>query len=101
MTKQRKSSTILKPVIDEETAIRFASAGSLQASEPSTDSLPKSASKQPSAQKGSSAAMEKDMLQISFAISKRLFDRIAKEASRKDRTVEAHLIKHLTKHYDK
>jgi hypothetical protein len=101
MTKQRKSPTILKPVIDEEIALRFAAAGSRPALGPSTDGLPKSASKLPAAKKGSSDEIEKDMRQISIAISKGLYDRIAKEAARKNRTVEEHLKKHLTKRYDK
>ena len=101
MTKRRKSPTILKPVIDEETALRFALAGSGQASEPSTDSVPISASKQPAANKGSHHDVEKDMRQISLTISKDLYDRIAKEAAHKNRTVEEHLKKHLTKRYEK
>ena len=101
MTKQRKSSTILKPIIDEETALRFAAAGSQQVSEAKTDGLHKSTSKKPAAKTGSRGNIGKDMQQISFAISKTLYDKIAKDAARKDRTVEEHLKKHLVKIYDK
>jgi len=41
------------------------------------------------------------MRQISLVISKSLYDRIAKEAARKNRTVEEHLKKHLTKRFQK
>ena len=51
--------------------------------------------------KDSPAGIPKDMRQISLTIKKDLYDRIAKEAARKDRTVEEHLKKHLTKRYDK
>ena len=102
MVKQRKSPTILKPVIDEETALRFASAGTGQASEPSTDGLAKSASKHSAATKGSyDDAPEKELRKISLTISKYLYDRIAKEAVRKNRTIEEHLKKHLAKRYEK
>lgn len=100
MGKPRKTPTILKPVIDEETALQFASAGSGQASESSSNKLPKSASKQPTVTK-SSRALKKDMRQISLTISKELYDRIAEEAARKNRTVEEHLRKHLDKRYEK
>jgi hypothetical protein len=41
------------------------------------------------------------MRQISITLKKDLYERIAKEAARKDRTVEDHLRRHLTKHYGK
>ena len=102
MVKRRKSPTILKPVIDEETALRFVSASTGQASEPSTNELPKSALKHSAVPKDSyDDAVEKDLRQISLTISKRLYDRIAKEAARKNRTIEEHLKKHLAKRYEK
>jgi hypothetical protein len=102
MTKSRKSSTIMKPVIDEDTALRFAAAGSQQASGAKTDSLPKSALKKPPAVKtGSHENIGKGMQQISFTISKALYNIIAKDAARKDRTVEEHLKRHLIKIYEK
>jgi hypothetical protein len=101
MTKQRKSPTIQKPVFDEATALRFAAASSQQVSEAKVDSLPKSTSKKPAAKTGSCGNIGKDMQQISFTISKALYNKIAKEATRKDRTVEEHLKKHLVKIYDK
>ena len=97
MKKQRKSPTILKPAIDEETALRFALAGSGQASEPSTDRLPESASKQPTAKKSSHDSIEKDTRHISLTISKDLYDRIAEEAAGKNRTVEEWKGKRITR----
>ncbi|MGD0101065.1 MAG: hypothetical protein ABSC60_12020 [Acidobacteriota bacterium] len=101
MKKQRKSATILKPVIDEEAVLLFASEGSGPASELSTDRAPKAESIQPEIKKSSHNRVEKDMRQISLVISKSLYDRIAKEAARKNRTVEEHLKKHLTKRFQK
>jgi hypothetical protein len=102
MKKQRKGPTIVKPVIDEEAAVRFASAGSGQAPEPSTARLPKAASKQPAAaKKVPHDDIEKNMRLISLTIDKDLYDRIAKEAAHKNRTVEEHLRKHLIKRYEK
>lgn len=95
MKKQRKTATILKPVIDEEAALRFASAGSGPTTEPSTEKSPKSASK-PASQK-----VPDDMRLISFAIKKDLYEAIAEEAAGKNRTIEEHLRKHLTKRYAK
>jgi hypothetical protein len=101
MKKQRTSPTILKPAIDEEAALRFASAGYRQVPEPSTERLPKAASKQPAANKVPGDDVEKGVRLISLTIDKDLYDRIAKEAARKNRTVEEHLRKHLTKRYEK
>jgi len=101
MKKQRKSATILKPVIDEEAVLLFASEGSGPASELSTDRAPKAEPIQPEIKKGSRNSVEKNMRQISLVISKSLYDRIAKEAARKNRTVEEHLKKHLTKRFQK
>ena len=101
MTKQRKSPTIQKPVIEEATALQFAAAGSQQASDAKADSLPKSTSKKPAAKTGSRDKIGKDMEQISFTISKALYNKIAKDAAHKDRTVEEHLKRHLIKLYGK
>ena len=101
MKKERKSPTILKPVIDEETALQFAMAGSEQTPELPTAMLPKTVSRRAATQKSSHDSVEKGMRQISLKISKDLYDRIAKDAARKNRTVEEHLKKHLTKHYEK
>jgi hypothetical protein len=101
MKKQRISPTILKPVIDEKMALQFASAASVTAPESSTDKLPAALSKQPVAKRASRDKVEKDMRQISLTISRNLYNRIAKEAARKNRTVEEHLKKHLTKRYEK
>jgi hypothetical protein len=101
MKKERKSATILKPEIDEQAALRFASAGSEPVPAPSKEKPKKAASKVEIPLKDSPAGIPKDMRQISLTIKKDLYDRIAKEASRKNRTVEEHLKKHLTKRYDK
>ncbi len=101
MKKERTSPTIIKPVIDEETALQFAMAGSDQTPEPPTATLPKTVSRQAASKKVPNDSVEKGMRQISLKISKGLYDRIAKEAARKDRTVEEHLTKRLTKHYEK
>lgn len=101
MSKERKSPTILKPMIDEETAIRFASAGSAPAPGPAMDKSPDTPPKQTASKKRSYDDIGKDMRQILITLKKDLYDRIAKDAARKDRTVEEHLKKHLTKHYSK
>jgi hypothetical protein len=101
MKKERKSATILKPEIDEQAALQFASAGSEPVPAPSKDKPKKAASKKRIPQKDSPADIPKDMRQISLIIKKDLYDRIAKDAARKNRTVEEHLKKHLTKRYNK
>jgi hypothetical protein len=101
MKKQRTSPTILKPVIDEKTALRFASAASVPVPESSTDKLAAAVSKWPAAKKAPRDEGEKDMRQISLTISRSLYNRIAKEAARKNRTIEEHLTKHLAKRYEK
>jgi hypothetical protein len=101
MRKERKISTILKPEIDEETALRFASAVSKLTSERSTDRSPGVKAEPRKVKKNSYNTLEKSMRQISLNIEKGLYDKIAKEAARKNRTVEEHLKKHLTKRYDK
>ena len=101
MKKERKSATILKPEIDEQAALQFASAGSEPIPAPSKEKPNKAASKDRMPPKGSSVDIPKDMRQITLTIRKGIYDRIAKEAARKNRTVEEHLKKHLTKRYDK
>ncbi len=101
MKRKMISAPILKPEIDEETALRFASAGLAPASESSTDRLINEPSEKPAPPKRSSDNLEKGMRQISLTIKKSLYDRIAKEAARKNRTVEEHLKRHLTKRYEK
>lgn len=101
MKKERKSAPILKPEIDEESAIRFASAALEAAPAPPKEKPHKAALKDRIPAKGSPADTGKDTRQILLTIKKSLYDRIAKEAAHKDRTVEEHLRKHLTKRYDK
>lgn len=102
MAKKRKSPTIQKPLIDEETVLRFASAAPVQALEPSAEKLSKVASKQPAATK----VLHKDAFgkggrQVSITISEDLYKLIAKEAADKGRTIEELLKKHLLKRYGK
>jgi hypothetical protein len=101
MGKQRKGATILKPVIDEETALRFASAGPENFLEASNNKLSEAASKKPASPKRSRGGIEKSLRQISLTIDKDLYNKIAKEAARKNRTVEEHLEKHMIKRYQK
>jgi hypothetical protein len=101
MKKERKISTILKPEIDEETALQFASAVSGPVPKHSTAKPSGAASKPPRLKPDSHEDLEKGMRQISVTIKKGLYDKIAKEAARKNRTVEEHLRKHLIKRYDK
>jgi hypothetical protein len=91
MKKQTKVPTILKPLIDEDAALRFAFGGA--------DKLPEAAPKQ--TQSKAYAETTTGMRSVSLAISKDLYNKIAKEASKKNRTVEEHLIKHLAKRYEK
>jgi hypothetical protein len=100
MTKVRKSATILKPTIDEKTALQFASAGSRPASGSATENLPASPPKQPPSKKPSSRAIAKNERQITLTLKNELYDKIAKDAARKNRTVEEHLVKHLIKRYE-
>ena len=99
MTRVRKSPTILKPMIDENMALQFATAASPSLSA-ANRTEPKPAG-QPSPKSRPSGATGKNVRQISLTIKRDLYDRIAKDAARKDRTVEEHLIKHLNKRYGK
>jgi hypothetical protein len=101
MSKVRKSPTILKPMIDEKTALQFASAGSSPQSGSATDSPAAASPKQLSTKKPSAGGAGKNVRQIALTLKKDLYDRIVKDAARKNRTPEEHLIKHLTKRYDK
>jgi hypothetical protein len=101
MSKERKTPTILKPLFDEEAALRFAS------KEPSATLSPEMAKKaknipgKAAATKPIHEAGGKDVKQIIIALKKSLYERIAKDAARKDRTVEEHIQKHLAKRYGK
>jgi hypothetical protein len=99
MKRERKSATILKPEIDEEAALRFAAAVAPPTSSNTSSRSPKPG-KKPST-KALSVEKPKEMCQISLTVKKSLYDKIAKDAARKNRTVEEHLRKHLTKRYAK
>jgi hypothetical protein len=101
MTKVRKSPIILKPTIDEKMALQFASAVPPPASVSAAHNLPATAPKQPSAKELSSSDVGKNVRQISLTLKGNLYDKIARDAARKNRTIEEHLIKHLTKRYKK
>ena len=79
----------------------FAVAGSQEAPEISTAALPGKLPKPPTIANSPHAGIEKGMRQISLTVSKDLYDRIAKEAANKNRTIEEHLQKHLHKRYQK
>ena len=100
MSKVRKSPTILKPTIDEKTALQFASAASPPQSVPATAHVSAPLPGQTSAKKRTASDAGKNLRQISLTLKKNLYERIAKEAARKNRTLEEHLIRHLTKRYD-
>jgi hypothetical protein len=81
--KQRTSPTIQKPVIDETIALQFASEAPAAPPEPTVDKPAAAVSKRPAAKRVPGNAVGKDARQISFAISKTLYNKIAKEAARK------------------
>ncbi len=87
MKKHKIIPTILKPLIDEEAALQFASYG--------VDELSKTASKPA----GSDNELKKGLRRISLTIAEDLYNKIAKEAAKKNRSVEEHLRKHLVKRY--
>ena len=103
MSKERKSPTILKPMIDETTALQFATAGTAPdtGTRGDSESFKKKPFGQTSAKKSSPGKPGKSLRQISLTLSQDIYSRIAKDAARKERTVEEHLIKHLTKRYGK
>ena len=88
-------------MIDEETALDFASGGSIPAS---TSAIHKWAD---DSAEGTTSEMRiiedigNDRKQISITIKKSLYERIAKDAARKNRTIDEHLKRHLAKHYGK
>jgi hypothetical protein len=96
MTKMKKNPTILKPTIDEKLALQFATAVSPPKPGPAMDVAAKPPRRSPAKKLSSS-----NDRQISLTIKKDLYDRIASDAALKNRTVEEHLIKHLTKRYGK
>lgn len=101
MRKERKSPSILKPMIDEETALEFASTESAPESGPVISKSADSPPTQTVSKDLSYDDIGKDMRRISIIIKKSLYERIAKDAARKDRTVDEHLKRHLAKHYGK
>jgi hypothetical protein len=101
MSKERKIPTILKPIFNEEAALRFASTETAPVSGSETVKSTGAVPRKTAPKKRDYEAISKDMKQISLAIKKSLYDRIAKDAARKDRTVEEHIQKHLAKRYGK
>jgi hypothetical protein len=101
MTKVRKSPIILKPTIDEKMALQFASAASPAASGAASDNLTAASPRRPTAKRASTSDVGKNVRQISLTLKRDLYDKIAKAAARKNRTLEEHLIKHLIKRYGK
>ena len=101
MRKERKVPSIVKPLVDEETALAFASTGSASALDGPIDKRSAALPKRSAAAIQSDSAIRKNMVQISIAIKKSLYERIAKDAARKNRAVDEHLKRHLAKHYAK
>lgn len=101
MRKERKGPQVLKPMIDEETALRFASAEPVPASETATDKSLDAPIRKTVLKQRSHDDIGKDMRQISITLKKDLYERIAKAAARKERTVAEHLQRHLIKHFGK
>jgi hypothetical protein len=101
MTKVRKSPTILKPTIDEKMMLQFSSAASSSSSAQTIKDLPPTIGKPPSTKHVSPPGTGPDVRQISLTLKKSLYEKIARNAARKNRTIEEHLIKQLTKRYGK
>ena len=91
----------MKPMIDEETALRFASAEPVPESETKTDKSPEVPPRKAALKQQSHGDVGKGMKQVSITLKKGLYERIAKAAARKERTVEEHLERHLMKHFGK
>jgi hypothetical protein len=91
----------MKPLIDEEAALAFALNGSAPEAKRTKDGSGPRRSKTSTQPVRPDEGIGKNMVRISLAIKKSLYERIAKDAARKDRTVDEHLRKHLSKHYGK
>ena len=87
MTKERKQPAIRKPLIDEETALRFASAPQPETSK--------------KAGKLHGNGKVDATVQLTVNLSSETYARIIQEAARKKRSVEELLQRHLNKHYGK
>jgi hypothetical protein len=91
MSRDRKQASIRKPLIDEETALRFA-----------TPPTSESAATQSAETLTQPANLEKsDTVNLVLNISKETFKQITREAEKKKRSVEELLQRHLAKHYAK
>jgi hypothetical protein len=101
MRKERKSPQILKPMIDEETALRFASAECVADSETAKDPSLEAHPRKAALKQRSRDDNREGMRQISITLKRGLYERIAKDAARKERTVAEHLQRHLVKHFGK
>jgi hypothetical protein len=101
MRKERTVPSISKPMIDEKKALEFASIGSSPTPASGTKQSANKPSLQAALKEHSYEDIGKGMRQISIIIKKSLYERIAKDAARKDRTIEEHLKRHLSKYYGK
>ena len=101
MSKERKVPSIVKPLINEEAALAFASNGSALASEDAIGRSAGALQKRSATGNQPDDTIAKNMVQISITIKKSLYERIAKDAARKNRAVDEHLKRHLAKHYAK
>lgn len=94
MTRERKQAVIRKPVIDEETALRFAAAKiDVPPSAQPTDPL--------TVETKPAASDDKGTVEVTVSLTKGTYARITREAAKKKRSVEELLQRHLTKHYGK
>lgn len=101
MTRERKQAAIQKPLIDEETALRFAT---VSQSEMSPPTLAKKVTGEKTGKgrgNGSGNAKGSASVQLTVNLSKETYTRIIHEAERKKRSVEELLQRHLTKHFGK
>jgi hypothetical protein len=79
MTKERKKTTVAKPLFDEEAALRFAAGATANA-----------------AQDGEIAG---GLISVTITLKRDVYVSLEREAAKKERTVEEHLRKFLTKHF--
>jgi hypothetical protein len=101
MRKEKTIPSISKPMIDEDKVLEFASIGSSQTPKSRIEQSPDKSSVQATLKGHAEETIGKGLRRISIIIKKSLYERIAKDAARKDRTVEEHLKRHLAKYYGK
>ena len=101
MTRERKQAAIRKPLIDEETALRFAAIPQAEMSPPARARKVTGEKAGKGRGNGSENPKGNASVQLTVNLSKETYARIIHEAERKKRSVEELLQRHLTKHYGK